>query len=319
VPEEEEDDDNITATPVLSVPTQQDASSQDSDSFLMDPGTENQFYEIRMMVWVGCVTSCNVPARLKSAPEPCLVRRRIVRDMEDDNETLEDTYTDTRGHFSRRLCDHPHLLEVTLVYCDRPQYNVSRTAEMATPGTVVGIGSKTKIARDFGIRRWLADTGCGRDLDASSVVVEAGGGDYIQVKPPKYRNTANGVTAVTKGATTHIPQLDEMTDIMCLRHTPSVLSIGERGMTMGHAFLWPPYSEHPFFAKPDGSRVTMSATYLISLVRNWRMLARQYNMTVQIPTTKTLTWRKCHAIRSQDGVRGSLRAAWMYLLPRRIA
>jgi hypothetical protein len=26
---------------------------------------------------------------------------------------------------------------------------------------------------------------------------------------------------------------------------------------MGYAFFWPPFSEHPFFVKPDGSRVTM--------------------------------------------------------------
>jgi hypothetical protein len=179
--------------------------------------------------------------------------------MDDNNGTLEDSYTVlyTREHFSRRLCELPHLLEVTLIYCDRPQYNVSRTAELATPGAVVRIRSKTKIAHDFGVRRWLADTGCGHDLVASSVVVEAGGEDYIQVKPPTYLNTANGVASATKGVTMCIPQLDEMTDSMCLSHTPSVLSVGERCVAMGYAFFWPPYSEHLFFVKPDGSSVTM--------------------------------------------------------------
>jgi hypothetical protein len=176
---DEEDDDRITP-PITPVTTQQDALSQDSDAFLMDPGAEDQFYEIQMMVWVGHMTSCNVPARLEGAPEPCLVRRRIVRDMEDNNKTLEDTYTVlyNRERFSRRLCSLPRLLEVTLIYCDRPQYNVTRTAEMAAPGAVVRIGSKTKAARDLGARRWLADTGCGRDFVASWVVVAAGGGDY---------------------------------------------------------------------------------------------------------------------------------------------
>jgi hypothetical protein len=125
--DEEEDDDQITP-----VATQLDASSQDSDAYLTDPGADDQFYELRMMVWVGCVTSCNVPARLKGAPEPCLARRRIVRDMEDNIKTLEDTYTVvyTCEHFSRRLCDVLHLLEVALIYCDHPQYNVTRTAEV---------------------------------------------------------------------------------------------------------------------------------------------------------------------------------------------
>jgi hypothetical protein len=98
---------------------------------------------------------------------------------------------------------------------------------VAAPGVVARIGSKTKAARDFGVRRWLADTGCGRDLVASSVVVEAGGEDYTQVKPSKYLNTANGIAAVAKGVTMCIPQLGEVADVMCLTHTPSVLGIGK--------------------------------------------------------------------------------------------
>jgi hypothetical protein len=225
----------------------------------MDPGREEQFYTTQMMVPVGYMTSCNVPAHLRGAPEPCLVHRRMVRDLEDNNRTLEDTYTMlyTPAHFPRRLCDEPRMLEITLLYCDRPHYNVFLTAEMAAPGATVRIGSKTKAARDFGIRRWFADAGCGRDLVSSSVVVQAGGKAYIQAKPPKYLNTANGITAVAKGVTMYIPHLDEIADIMCLTHTPSVLSIGKRCMTMGYAFFWPPFSEHPVFVKPDGSRVTM--------------------------------------------------------------
>jgi hypothetical protein len=138
------------------------------------------------------------------------------------------------------------------------------TAEMAVPGAVVRIGSETKAAHDFSVRRWLSDAGCRRDLVASLVVVEAGGKDYIQAKPPKYLNTANGITAVAKGVTMCIPQMGEATDVMCLTHTPSVLShtpsvlsIGERCVTLGYAFFWPPLSEHPFFVKPNESRVTM--------------------------------------------------------------
>jgi hypothetical protein len=114
--DEEEDDDQITP-PITPVATQQGASSQDSDAFLTDPGTYDQFYEIRMMVRVGNMTSCNVPARLRGSPESCLVHRRIVRDMEDNDEMLEDTYIVlyTREHFSRRLCSVPHLLEVALI------------------------------------------------------------------------------------------------------------------------------------------------------------------------------------------------------------
>jgi hypothetical protein len=48
-----------------------------------------------------------------------------------------------------------------------------------------------------------------------------------------------------------------MTDIMRLTRTPSVLNIGERCVTMGYIFFWPPYSERQFFVKADGARVTM--------------------------------------------------------------
>jgi hypothetical protein len=37
----------------------------------------------------------------------------------------------------------------------------------------------------------------------------------------------------------------------------AVFSIGKRCLEMGYAFYWPPFSERPFFVKPDGSRVTM--------------------------------------------------------------
>jgi hypothetical protein len=37
-----------------------------------------------------------------------------------------------------------------------------------------------------------------------------------------------------------------------------VISIGKRCLEMGYAFYWPPYSESPFFVKPDGTRVVAS-------------------------------------------------------------
>ena len=35
-------------------------------------------------------------------------------------------------------------------------------------------------------------------------------------------------------------------------------TVGKRCLEMGYAFYWPPYSESPFFVKPDGTRVVMS-------------------------------------------------------------
>jgi hypothetical protein len=60
-------------------------------------------------------------------------------------------------------------------YCDHPQYNVTDVADMASPGSSVRMGSTIMAERDFGMRRWLADTGCGRDLVSTSLVLKGGG------------------------------------------------------------------------------------------------------------------------------------------------
>jgi hypothetical protein len=70
-------------------------------------------------------------------------------------------------------------------------------------------------------------------------------------------NTANGVTSIAKELTMYIPQLDEMAEVLCGDKVPAVISIGKRCLETGYAFYWPPFSERPFFAKPDGSRVAM--------------------------------------------------------------
>jgi hypothetical protein len=70
-------------------------------------------------------------------------------------------------------------------------------------------------------------------------------------------NTANGVTSITKEITMCIPQLDEMAAVLFGDKRPAVISIGKRCLEMGYACYWPPFSERPFFVKPDGSRITM--------------------------------------------------------------
>jgi hypothetical protein len=114
-----------------------------------------------------------------------------------------------------------------------------------------------KLQRDFGIRRWLADTGCGHDLVQTSLVVRERGEAYIRLRAPKYLTSANGLTSITKEMTMYLPQLDEMAEMLCCPSTPSDISIGKRCLEGGYAFHWPPYSQHPFFIKPDGTRVIM--------------------------------------------------------------
>jgi hypothetical protein len=42
----------------------------------------------KMMVWAGYTHSRNVPTHLRGAPDQCLVYRRMVRDLDDNNKTL---------------------------------------------------------------------------------------------------------------------------------------------------------------------------------------------------------------------------------------
>jgi hypothetical protein len=55
-----------------------------------------------------------------------------------------------------------------------------------------------------------------------------------------------------------IPQLNEFAEVLRMKSTPSVISIGKRCVEMGYCFYWPPYSESPFFVEPEGTCVVMS-------------------------------------------------------------
>jgi hypothetical protein len=79
----------------------------------------------------------------------------------------------------------------------------------------------------------------------------------MRMRAPKYLNAPNGLTSIAKEVTMCLPQLDEMADVLCCQNTPSVISIGERCVETGYAFSWPPYSQNPFFIKPDGTKVVV--------------------------------------------------------------
>jgi hypothetical protein len=64
------------------------------------------------------------------------------------------------------------------------------------PGVGVRMNRSAEAQHDFGIRRWLADTGCGRDLVQSSLVLSRGGEAFMRLRVPKYLNTANGLTSI---------------------------------------------------------------------------------------------------------------------------
>jgi hypothetical protein len=144
-----------------------------------------------------------------------------------------------------------------MFYCEHPQHMKTETADVAAPSVSIRTSQSLKAQRDFGIRRRLADTGCGRDVVSSSLVLKEGGKAYIRLRTPKYLNAANGVTSITEEMTMCIPQMDEVAEILCREKTPAVVSIRERCVEMGCAFCWPPFSENSFFIEPDGTRIIM--------------------------------------------------------------
>jgi hypothetical protein len=144
-----------------------------------------------------------------------------------------------------------------MFYCEHPQYMKTEKADVAAPRVSVRASQGFKAQRDFGIRGWLADPGCGPDVVSSSLVLNGGGEASRRLRAPKYLNTANGVASITKEMTMCIPQLGEVAEILCREKTPAVISIGKRCVEMGYAFYWPPFSENPFFIEPDGTRIVM--------------------------------------------------------------
>jgi hypothetical protein len=84
---------------------------------------------MKTMVWTGYVRAKTIPIHFRGALDPCLVYRRIVKDLDDGNETIEDA----RTMLWSSACDAPRALEVTMFYCEHPQYLTTQSADMAAP------------------------------------------------------------------------------------------------------------------------------------------------------------------------------------------
>jgi hypothetical protein len=76
-----------------------------------------------------------------------------VRD-EDDGKILDecDALLWSETHLARMLCDQAQKLEVTLCYCERPQYITTPLGGEAAPAVGERMSRKLKLQRDFGIR-----------------------------------------------------------------------------------------------------------------------------------------------------------------------
>jgi len=109
----------------------------------------------------------------------------------------------------------------------------------------------TRMLKDGYPKQLIADTGAGVNLMSKS---ELGAHELKFVEKlarPIKLNTANGVTTTDEVLPLELPSLDDTLDFVLLENTPAVVSVGERCMTKGYGFYWPPNGD-PFFVLPGG-------------------------------------------------------------------
>jgi hypothetical protein len=234
--------DGNTHAPDIQIPI----TSLQKDILIFPPYPSESADDLVKKAWAGFIHASVTPYKLRNQPDDCLIYRRIVQDTNHNNKISDDSYTMlyTEKYFSRELCSEPRQLEVTLFYCEHPQYFARELTEKAIAVTGVQVDRKNVGKYDFGIRRWLADAGCGYDLVQTSIVEYLGGQSLIRLRESKFLQTANGATSLHHEITMRIPQLDEFTEILRAKNTPSVVSIGGRCVAMGYCFHWPQYSEN---------------------------------------------------------------------------
>jgi hypothetical protein len=104
--------------------------------------------------WTGRIRASVAPYRLRNQPNNRLIYRRIVQDTNNNNKMIDDSYTmlHTEKYFGRELCAEPRQLEITLFYCEHPQYLARELTETAMAVTGVRANRRNKDRYDLGIR-----------------------------------------------------------------------------------------------------------------------------------------------------------------------
>jgi hypothetical protein len=168
-------------------------TSMTEDVVIFPPYPSEWAGDLVKKAWTGRTYASAVPYRLRNQPHSRLIYRRIAQDTNDNNTIIEDSYAmlHTEKQFGRELCAEPRRFESTRFYCERPQYFAHELTKTAMAVTGVQVNRRNKDTRDLGIRRWLADAGCGYDLVRTSMVAELGGQSLIRLRGPKYLQTAN--------------------------------------------------------------------------------------------------------------------------------
>jgi hypothetical protein len=94
------------------------------DIVIFPPYPSESAGDLVKKAWTGHIYANGVPYRLRNQPDNRLIYRRIVQDTNNNNTIIDDSYTMlyTEKYFGRELCSEPRQFEITLFYCEHPQY-----------------------------------------------------------------------------------------------------------------------------------------------------------------------------------------------------
>ena len=113
--------------------------------------------------------------------------------------------------------------------------------------------------------KFLMDIGCGHDLISQQKIEKHNLETLVPPEPISFL-TANGVTDTDLVSNFQTESFKEPINANMLDDTPSVLSIGKRGMNHDYGFVWPPGRE-PFMMDPEGKRISLFVNGDIPYVR----------------------------------------------------
>ena len=106
---------------------------------------------------------------------------------------------------------------------------------------VKSIASVASAIYEPGVRKWLVDTGCPFDLIARGELEDHETSFIKKANRAVRMSTPNGLVDANKSVSFNVPELGSPIDAYVLEHTPTVVSIGTRCMSLGYHFVWRPY------------------------------------------------------------------------------
>jgi len=135
----------------------------------------------------------------------------------------------------------------------RPAGNAFGTTLMKMTTLASFVSGMAASATDRPVKRWwLQDTGTGYDLTSKSKVPKCLRKDIEEAEVHLILDTANGTTVAKEVVPMQIGVLQENIEPHLLEETPDVMTVGRRCQEYGYGFAWDPFSDQPYYTKPDG-------------------------------------------------------------------